>query len=190
MPDGFENFDRPRKVEDGLGAGTNDSHRGAGERSKIGGDVEGVFAASMRTANPAGGNNVYAYSSGDEESGGDGGGARPAGGEDGGKIGAAGLDHLRGFGDTDDLLFGETYDEQSVEDCNGCRECASFANDNFHLESRVEIVRPGEPVRDYRGFQRNYGCADSQRSGDVGADRNERIHTTSGLNLGLTTNAR
>jgi hypothetical protein len=58
------------------------------------------------------------------------------------------------------LLFGETYDEQSVEDGNGCGECASFANDSFHLESRVEIARPGEAVGYYRGFQRNYGCAD------------------------------
>jgi hypothetical protein len=82
------------------------------------------------------------------------------GGEDGGKIGAAGLGHIGGFGDTYDLLFRETYDEQSVEDRNGCRECASFANDSFHLESRVEIVRLGEAVGDYRGFQRNYGCAD------------------------------
>jgi hypothetical protein len=54
------------------------------------------------------------------------------------------------------LLFGETYDELSVEDRNGCRECARLANDSFHLESRVEIVRTGETVGDYRGFQPNY----------------------------------
>src|SRR6516165_11051312 len=143
MPDGFENFDRPRKVEDRLGAATNDSHRGAGERSKIGGDVEGVFAASMRTANPAGGNNVYAYSSGDEESGGDGGGSHPARGENGGKIGAADLSHIGGLGDRSDLLFSETYDELSVEDRNGCRECASFANSSLHLEGRFEIAWAG-----------------------------------------------
>ena len=58
------------------------------------------------------------------------------------------------------MLFGETYDELSVEDRNGCRECASFANDSFHLESRVEIARPGKTVGDYSGFQRNYGPAD------------------------------
>jgi hypothetical protein len=58
------------------------------------------------------------------------------------------------------LLFGETYDELSVEDRNGCRECASFANGSFHLESRIDIAWAGETVGDYRGFQPNYGPAD------------------------------
>jgi hypothetical protein len=127
---------------------------------KIGGDVEGVFAAPMGAANPASGNDVYTCSGSDEDSGGDGGGSRPAGGEDGGKIGGAGLGHIGGFGDRGGLLFGETYDELSVEDRSGCRECARFANGSFHLESRLEIARPGETVGDYRGFQRNYGPAD------------------------------
>ena len=107
------------------GAGANNRHRSAGELGEIGGDIESVFASAMRTADAAGGNDVYARSGSDEDSGGDRCCSRPAGGEDRGKIGAAGLGHIGGFGNGRDLLFGKTHDELPVEEGKGCREGAA-----------------------------------------------------------------
>src|SRR5690242_16223145 len=97
----------------------------------------------MCASNSSGGDDVYASACSDVDSGGDGRGSCPAGGKERGKIGAAGLGYIGGFGDQGDLIFGETYHELPVENRNGRRECAGCANSSFHLESRVEIVGAG-----------------------------------------------
>src|SRR5207253_2846375 len=70
---GLEDLQRPRDVEDALGAGADDGDGGAGQLGQVGGDVPGVRPA-VGAADAAGGEDADAGQVGERHRAGDGGG--------------------------------------------------------------------------------------------------------------------
>ena len=168
---GLQVFQRQPQVQNGLGTGADHHDRGMGQFFQVGGDVEGLLGTAMDTADTAGGEHLDTGHVSDDHGGGNGGGTVPALGHQNGQVTAAGLgDGRAGLTQIVDLGFGQTGLQTAANNGDGGGNGTVFADDLFHVQGSLHVLRIGHTVGDDGGLQSHHGAALVQSLLHFGSD--------------------
>ena len=125
----------------------------------------------MDTADTAGGEHLDTGHVSDDHGGGHGGGTVPALGHQNGQVTAAGLgDGRAGLAQIVDLGFGQTGLQTAANNGDGGGNGTVFADDLFHVQGSLHVLRIGHTVGDDGGFQSHHGAALVQSLLHFGSD--------------------